>query len=56
MLDIACTMGLSVWSRLRADLKCTRAPVFFVSIQVLPCPVDLIREAGAQNPAKAALF
>lgn len=48
MLKIACTGGLSVWSRFHVDLKCTRCQFFFFSIQVLPCPVDLIREARAQ--------
>ena len=48
MLNIARTRGLSVWSHFRVDLKCIYSQFFFVSIQVLSCPVDLIREASAQ--------
>lgn len=56
MLEIARTSKLSVRSRFHVDLKCTRSQFFFVSIQVLPCPVDLIREAQAQIRRKQLYF
>lgn len=43
MLNIACTMGLSVWSPLRADLKCTHRRS---SLSVFKCCLALLILSG----------
>lgn len=46
MLKIACAMGLSVWSRLRVDLKCTRSQF---SLSVFKCCLALLILSGERE-------
>ena len=56
MLKIACTGGTECLVSFSCGFEVHSQPIFFVSIQVLLCPVDLIREARAQIRQKQLYF